>query len=456
MRLTPIRAWLLTLLAVAGCATAPALLEETERGVIDVVEVLPTSVARSGWKLDADVLREASLAAAAARHGAGALLQMPDPGTCQGWPCGAAALAWLTVVTTAAAVEAARGVRVESDRNAAKRAASPALASMQDVADELDAAFGLHAALLDALGRGRFAVEGSRAVRIVTGQDPAPANPVELVSEIAGIRLDEVKDRSELAFTLRMLVRFALHDPVSGSTRYEGYRQAQRGPQSFEAWVANDAQAFREALAAAYRELAAAVVEESLLVYRSDDRAAPATEYGRGYFLTPVEPPPVRRKFPVRDYEIGFGSAGTALVTSRQPRLRWTELPVRGGRRGNDFPLADVEQQTIRYDVRVFDGNNVVTEADALPRPEFRVPVALAPCRSYFWTVRARFLLRGRERVTDWSGPFNGSEPWNAGYPLVPGMGGHDDVSTSAFRERVRYFHRFHVGSAWGSPCRAP
>jgi hypothetical protein len=44
----------------------------------------------------------------------------------------------------------------------------------------------------------------------------------------------------------------------------------------------------------------------------------------------------------------------------------------------------------------------IVYRREALPRPEHTLETPLAPGTNYFWTVRARFELDGRERVTPW------------------------------------------------------
>ena len=46
---------------------------------------------------------------------------------------------------------------------------------------------------------------------------------------------------------------------------------------------------------------------------------------------------------------------------------------------------------------------DVVYAREGLPAPWHTVEQPLAPGGRYFWSVRARFELDGRERVTDWS-----------------------------------------------------
>ncbi len=38
-----------------------------------------------------------------------------------------------------------------------------------------------------------------------------------------------------------------------------------------------------------------------------------------------------------------------------------------------------------------------------IPSPSFALPAPLEPCRKYYWTVRATFLLDGRPRATEWA-----------------------------------------------------
>jgi hypothetical protein len=216
-------------------------------------------------------------------------------------------------------------------------------------------------------------------------------------------------------------------------------------------WAGNDAQLLLTALDNLYRQIAETVIDDVLRIYRSDDATAPATESGRGYFLDAIYPSAIGKPFPAPEHSIGFGFVGTREISDRQPRLRWSSIPHRAGKDRKKESL-DVAQTELRYDVRVFKDGLVVAWADALERPEYRVPTPLETCHGYFWTFRARFVANERTFVTDWSQPYVGwLEPWNSRYPLFPGVVGDRD-EPGAMVDRTPWYHRFWVRG----PCETP
>jgi len=439
---------------INGCASAPVTFDERARTALDAVQIGEVTVAKDGWGIDDDLLREASVAASAAGGALGGLAFVPG-GTCEGMICGVYALVQLTIASVAAIVGAAKGATSAAERNEALRAAQPIFETFSDVVHGLDAAEGLRAALLHGLTRNGFAVDdngGADTIARRMGAQQQTSPPV-LAIELAGVRFDEVRALGNVPqFSLGVLVRYAVVDAPTGSVHFEAFRQARRGPLPFEHWAADDAAQFRFALEELQTELADAVLDELFLVYRSDDPAAPATEFGRGYFLEPHYPPRIGRKFPLKNYEIGFGTAGAAVIRTRQPLLRWSSVPARGGKRIDDWPGDRVQAEDLRYDVRVYDGPSLIVAVDGLTAPHYQVRDPLEPCKTYFWTFRARFVLDGELRVTDWAGSYNGFEPWNSRYPLL-GIRDRDEYSNSDFADRTGYYHRFHVGNAAGKAC---
>jgi hypothetical protein len=142
-------------------------------------------------------------------------------------------------------------------------------------------------------------------------------------------------------------------------------------------------------------------------------------------------------------------------VDSITPTFRWERFP-----RSYDLENASGVPGTIsdvRYDLRVLEAMDRTPEgmivpgkevyrANNLPDAEHRIsPLPppskssstgfvgwLVPCTRYFWSVRARFELDGRTRVTEWSGAFDHpmaaeQKPWNlrrgvkAFPPMAPG-----------------------------------
>jgi len=95
-------------------------------------------------------------------------------------------------------------------------------------------------------------------------------------------------------------------------------------------------------------------------------------------------------------------------VDSVQPILKWEAFP------GERDRSADVHGRlknidSVSYDLRIWevtaDGckSALIYEREGLPQSEHRVEMPLAERTRYSWTIRARFLLNGRPRVTPWS-----------------------------------------------------
>ena len=148
----------------------------------------------------------------------------------------------------------------------------------------------------------------------------------------------------------------------------------------------------------------------------------------------------------------GFGSLITSDTDTLVPVIRWDTTPRR--RASQDLPAATlpVDAQSLRYDLRLYDAEgNERARADALSIAHYQVPEPLEPCTLYRWTVRSSFTLAGRDRVTDWSGGYNGLEPWNVNYPLPRIFGDRD--SPKLMPDRKLFYFRFRTPDADGGRC---
>jgi hypothetical protein len=82
-------------------------------------------------------------------------------------------------------------------------------------------------------------------------------------------------------------------------------------------------------------------------------------------------------------------------VDSTRPSLSWEAFqPPAGG-------------NWVVYDLRLYKSENdspgrVTLEENGLPFPRYQFQKGLEPCAKYFWTVRARFRVSGREEATEW------------------------------------------------------
>ncbi|MBI3553574.1 MAG: hypothetical protein HY077_13845 [Elusimicrobia bacterium] len=118
------------------------------------------------------------------------------------------------------------------------------------------------------------------------------------------------------------------------------------------------------------------------------------------YGLRPSYPEVLRRS--------GGGSEAVfTLVDSTRPQLRWEDFPPRDEA---GLPIAEPALAKVKwvvYDVKVYREENgspgaLVEEKSGIAEPRHQFQKELAPCARYFWSVRARFLLEGREEATEW------------------------------------------------------
>lgn len=133
-----------------------------------------------------------------------------------------------------------------------------------------------------------------------------------------------------------------------------------------------------------------------------------------------LEPDPPAR------WAFWLGRPAFAEVESLQPTLSWEAFP-RLFDRDND-PERDLSRvRDVTYDLRIWRadtghdvvmlvrGNqaswnpgstvpgNVTYSRQGIAATSHRVEVPLAPSTKYYWTVRARFVLDGLPRITEWS-----------------------------------------------------
>lgn len=93
-------------------------------------------------------------------------------------------------------------------------------------------------------------------------------------------------------------------------------------------------------------------------------------------------------------------------IDSLQPTLRWESFP-----RPQDLK-ADKEGKlrlikNVAYDLKIWSSesdfpNVVICSKQGLREPYYTLEIPLEPCSKYFWTIRARFKLNDKLRVTEW------------------------------------------------------
>jgi hypothetical protein len=115
----------------------------------------------------------------------------------------------------------------------------------------------------------------------------------------------------------------------------------------------------------------------------------------------------LRPEYPQSRVRRGGKEPVFSMVDSRRPELRWEAFPPRdqAGVAVADATLS--RAKWIVYDVKLWREENgapgaLVEEHSGLPEPRYQFQNPLENCAKYFWTVRARFTLDGREQATEW------------------------------------------------------
>ncbi len=118
--------------------------------------------------------------------------------------------------------------------------------------------------------------------------------------------------------------------------------------------------------------------------------------------------PPVKGLRP--EYpEVLYNSNRTEIifveVDSLQPMLRWESYP-RPGDVGS-VPGQPKRISDVTYELNIWKATEgypyePVYDREGLAEPSHKVELPLEPSTDYIWTVRARFRLDGRTRVSEW------------------------------------------------------
>jgi hypothetical protein len=398
--------WLFTLVQVlqSGCASLSTGVPQTaHQGTLGKVAIVSPD-------------REPELSfegfshgrAAGAGKGAGSTflscLGQLDPGTCSGEFCGAVFILWIGVCGVAGVVGGVAGAV----------SASPA-ATVQQAEADLTAAVTartIQTALRDRITTVALA-NATPLTTVIPGSQPSPAPTIDY-RPLAAEGIDSVL---EVTVTRAGTQGTGINAPVqiymeahvrlvrSGDNaekfardyRFEGNRL------TLAEWSADRGKRLLQALEEGYAALASQIYDSVFLLYHFPDQGAhSAGLLAVAFGLGPIEP---RTRGQLSgDTVIGPGFEWTT-VTGVQPTLRWQSFP-----RKSDLLAAPDEMgrvKHVRYDLLISREHElapagIVYRRVGLPSAEHRLATPLAYNTRYFWTVRARFELDGRERVTEW------------------------------------------------------
>ncbi len=179
---------------------------------------------------------------------------------------------------------------------------------------------------------------------------------------IAHVRL--VKTRDNSAF-------------YSADYSYYGKRYAR------SEWMANHAERLRAALAQGYETLGRDISDNLFLLYPYAERKPQDKICG----LAPLEP-------------------ADGQASSLSPTLSWQNFPRDTDRLAAPADMARIKN--VKYDLIVGTGDNrqtpeIIYRREGLTSTSHKIALTLDPDTRYFWSVRARFTLDGRQRVTEWA-----------------------------------------------------
>lgn len=116
--------------------------------------------------------------------------------------------------------------------------------------------------------------------------------------------------------------------------------------------------------------------------------------------LKPLYPEMICRK----DISVGDYTVGDCVVDSLQPVFRWE--PFSPEKRGIG-PAQAKKISNITYDLNIWSSVNetpaeVIYFRRGLSVNQHKMEQPLKPCSKYFWSIRVRFLVEGKERVSEW------------------------------------------------------
>jgi len=93
-------------------------------------------------------------------------------------------------------------------------------------------------------------------------------------------------------------------------------------------------------------------------------------------------------------------------VDSLQPTLRWESFPRPQDFRENKEGMLHLIRN-VTYDLKIWSAKGdypyaIICSKQGLRDPCYKLEEPLEPCSKYFWTIRARFEIDGKVRVTEW------------------------------------------------------
>lgn len=229
---------------------------------------------------------------------------------------------------------------------------------------------------------------------------------IDAVFEVELLRIALKSPNSKLS-QLKIDVRIRLISAHMGTVLSDNQYQYSSLFFDLEQWIADEAALLTNELKRGLQRLAEDAIDENfLLFYPNIPDDIPMSFWGMSgtpYVLNPV--------FPEFEWLSYVG------IDTLQPTLKWERFP-------RDYDLIDADGKLhditdVRYELRILSPGGIkqVYYVSDIPEPYHKIENSLKACSRYIWTVRARFKLDGRTRITEWAAAFNvpgwDEKPWN-------------------------------------------
>lgn len=393
---------LLALLALGACATlAPDVSHQDTLGRVAIVAV--DQAPEFGFE---GFARGAGEGAARGAGGAFGGCLSGAGGGCSGQFCGAALIILLGICGIAGIIGGIAGAATAPAADAVSELESrlAILADVRTVQESLRSA--VEAAALAAGANVVVLAPEQRHVGVRENSYVHLANQrIDTVLETTLVKAGTSGYGVDSPAMAYMQVRVRLVDSASGKERFEADYLHEGRRRGFAEWSANQGKALIDELGDGYVRLGAHIYENVFSLYPFPDRS-PHSAGGlmsAAFGLAPVYPP-TRGTFTGDTTYLG-GVFEWFAVDELRPRIRWEAFPRRGDVAQQPEAMARVTD--VRYELIVAREENmapgdVVFRRDGIAVPETSLDDSLRPDSRYFWTVRARFDLDGRTRVTEW------------------------------------------------------
>lgn len=205
-------------------------------------------------------------------------------------------------------------------------------------------------------------------------------------------------------------------------------------------WLQANAGSFKHTLDDAVQRSAHDIVLEFFRLYYPPKASVPEDDASHSipyYVLKPLYPEGRRGGLDLRQvisdrYIKGLGGIDVTPIDDLRPTFRWEPFP-----RPIDLTQWQGHIDNVSYEIAVYQAEKnrfgstehysagpLAYQRSGLTTPEHRPEESFVPCGRYAWTVRARFVLDGQTRVTEWTGAYPNyamsPQPWQARRSMRP------------------------------------